>query len=83
MELFERGGRAPAYRDALALVDDERVAAFAEAGINGLPMPAIPEMSAVWTAWGDAVTLIMLEEVEAAEGFRNAAAQIRTLIAGE
>lgn len=83
MELFERGGRAPAYRDALALVDDERVAAFAEAGMNGLPMPAIPEMSAVWTAWGDAVTLIMLEEVEAAEGFRNAAAQIRTLIAGE
>lgn len=37
-------------------------------------MPAIPEMSAVWTAWGDAVTLIMQEQV--------AAEQIRNTIAG-
>ena len=83
LELFERGGRAPAHSGALALVDNERVTAFAEAGINGLPMPAIPEMSAVWTAWGDALTLIMLGEVEPEEAFTNAASQIRTLIAGE
>ncbi|MFW5745136.1 MAG: hypothetical protein ACOC2D_17825 [Spirochaetota bacterium] len=44
-------------------------------------MPAIPEMSAVWTAWGDAVTLIMQEQVGGEEAFENAAEQIRNTIA--
>ena len=84
LELFERGGRTPAHIDALALVaDDERIAAFAEAAGNGVSMPAIPEMSAVWSAWDDAITLIMQEQVDAEQAFTNAAAQIRTLIAGE
>ena len=84
LELFERGGRTPAHIDTLALVaDDERIAAFAEAAVNGVSMPAIPEMSAVWSAWGDAITLIMQGQVEAEEAFTNAASQIRTLIAGE
>jgi maltose-binding protein MalE len=63
-------------------VSDERVSAFGEAGREGLPMPAIPEMSAVWSAWGDAVTLIMQEQVTGEEAFTNAAEQIRNTIAG-
>lgn len=54
--------------------------AFGEAGIDGLPMPAIPEMSAVWASWGDAVTLVMQGQVSAEEAFSNAAQQIRDLI---
>ena len=81
-ELYELGGRPPAYVDALDQVEDEQLAAFGEAGLEGLPMPAIPEMSAVWTAWGDAVTLIMQEQVGGEEAFENAAEQVRNTIAG-
>ncbi len=81
-EIYELGGRPPAYIDALAEVEDEQLAAFGDAGLEGLPMPAIPEMSAVWTAWGDAVTLIMQEQVGAEDAFTNAAQQIRNTIAG-
>ncbi|MEZ4638140.1 MAG: maltose ABC transporter substrate-binding protein [Caldilineaceae bacterium] len=41
-----------AVRDAISDADQ---LAFAEAGANGLPMPAIPAMSAVWSAWGSAM----------------------------
>ncbi len=61
--------------------DDPDILAFAQAGANGLPMPAIPEMSAVWTAWGDAVVLVTQGTVTAEEAFTTAAEQIRTLIA--
>lgn len=81
-ELFERGGRPPAYVPALERVEDARLAAFGAAGVDGLPMPAIPEMSAVWGAWGDAVTLIMQEQVTGSEAFETAAEQIRSTIAG-
>lgn len=81
-EMYELDGRAPAHVEALGMVDDPRVAAFGEAGIDGLPMPAIPEMSAVWTAWGDAVTLIMQEQSGGEEAFENAAQQVRDTIAG-
>ncbi len=81
-EMYERDGRAPAHKAALARVSDERISAFGEAGREGLPMPAIPEMSAVWSAWGDAVTLIMQEQVTGEEAFTNAAEQIRNTIAG-
>ncbi|MFW5717581.1 MAG: sugar ABC transporter substrate-binding protein, partial [Spirochaetota bacterium] len=82
-EIFELGGRTPAHLGALELVTDERLVAFGEVGLEGRPMPAIPEMNAVWDAWGDAVTLIMQEQVGGEEAFENAADQIRTTIAGE
>lgn len=81
--IYEADGRAPAHVEALGMVEDETVAAFGAAGVAGLPMPAIPEMSAVWTAWGDAVTLIMQEQVGGSEAFSTAAEQIRATIAGE
>lgn len=79
---YEADGRAPAHVGALSMVDDPAVAAFGEVGVDGLPMPAIPEMSAVWTAWGDALTLIMQEQIGGEEAFTNAAEQIRNAIAG-
>ncbi len=82
LTLYEKGGRPPAYIDALNMVDDPALAAFGEAGKDGLPMPAIPEMSAVWAAWEDAIKLIMLKELTAEEAFTNAAKQIRQAIAG-
>ena len=52
------------------------------AGENGLPMPAIPEMSVVWSAWGDAIVLISQQREAPDVAFKNAAEQIRAAIAG-
>jgi maltose-binding protein MalE len=57
--LYEAGNRAPALIAAQEMVDDPYLAALAVAGEVGQAMPAIPAMSAVWTAWGDAITLAM------------------------
>jgi maltose/maltodextrin transport system substrate-binding protein/arabinogalactan oligomer/maltooligosaccharide transport system substrate-binding protein len=84
LSLYEEGNRAPALLSALEQVDDPYLAALAEAGAVGLPMPAISEMSAVWTAWGDAVTLAMQDTAQSpAELFTTAADTIRSTIAGE
>jgi maltose-binding protein MalE len=48
-----------------------------------LPMPAIPEMSAVWTSWGNAEQLIAQQSEAPDTAFKTAAEQIRTAIAGQ
>ncbi len=78
--LYEIGRRPVAYRAVFDAIDDEDFAAFAAAGENGLPMPAIPAMGAVWTAWGNAKQLVITQELEPAEAFDDAAEQIRTTI---
>lgn len=81
--LFEAGGRPPAHLAAFDEVaaDDPNIAGFGEAGANGYPMPAIPEMGSVWQAWTDAYQIIFTGG-DAEQAFTDAASQIRTLIAG-
>ncbi len=81
--LFEAGGRPPAHTAAFneAAAADPDIDGFGQAGINGQPMPAIPEMGSVWSAWTDAYALILSGESSGEEAFTNAAEQIRTLIA--
>ncbi len=74
--------RTPAYLPVLNALEDENVVAFGAAGENALPMPAIPEMSAVWDAWGNAVVLISQGGDTAVNAFTNAQEQILTAIAG-
>lgn len=54
LDLFEAGGRPPALLAAFeaAAADNPDVGAFGEVGLTGVPMPAIPEMGAVWNYWG-------------------------------
>lgn len=59
LALYEAGQRLPALLSAQEQIEDPYLSALAEAGAVGSPMPGIPAMSAVWTAWGDAVTLAM------------------------
>lgn len=80
MELLGRD-RPSAFLPALEMASDPDFPAFDAAGAEALAMPAIPEMSSVWTAWGDALTLINQGSSTAGEAFENAAEQIRTLIA--
>lgn len=80
-KLQDAGGRASAFLPVVEKTTDPDLAAFAAAGKNGVPMPAIPEMSSVWTSWGDAITLIFQQQSAPDEAFKNAAEQIRTSIA--
>ena len=81
--IYDADPRPSAYiavRDAIA---DEDQLAFAAAGAEGLPMPAIPAMSAVWSAWGSAMELIITGAEEPESAITNAAEQIREAIAGQ
>uniref|UniRef100_A0A7C1JLS4 Maltose ABC transporter substrate-binding protein n=1 Tax=Caldilinea aerophila TaxID=133453 RepID=A0A7C1JLS4_9CHLR len=80
--IFDADPRPSAFLPVREKITDPDLAAFAAAGENGLPMPAIPEMSAVWSAWGDAIVLISQQREAPDVAFKNAAAQIRAAIAG-
>lgn len=79
-QLYEAGGRPPAFTPALERVEDEDLLAFAEVGADARPMPAIPEMSAVWSAWGGAQELIIGGDLEPEEAMTDAAQQVRDAI---
>jgi len=78
--LYEAQGRLSAYMPIRETTDDPDLAAFAVAGENGQPMPAIPEMSSVWEAWTNAQELIITGEQTSEEAMTTAADQIRTTI---
>ena len=79
--LYEAGNRPPALISAFEEVaDDPNIEAFGEAGIDGVPMPAIAEMGSVWEAWTNAYELIYEGEMEPDAAFQDAADQIRALI---
>ena len=81
LALYEVGARPPALLSAFeAVSDDPVIQGFGEAGIDGVPMPAIPEMGSVWEAWINAYELIYEGELEPDEAFEQAADQIRGLI---
>ncbi|MGP5073036.1 sugar ABC transporter substrate-binding protein [Arthrobacter rhombi] len=51
--LFKVGGRPPALTASFdKAASDPVVKAFGEIGANGVPMPAVPAMDAVWADWG-------------------------------
>ncbi|MEZ4556619.1 MAG: maltose ABC transporter substrate-binding protein [Caldilineaceae bacterium] len=78
--IFDADPRPSAFLPVRDAIEDADIAAFAEAGANGLAMPAIPEMSAVWDAWGNAITLITQQREAPDAAMQNAAEQIRTAI---
>ena len=67
--LFDADPRPSAFLSVREMIDDEIIAGFVSAGSEGLAMPAIPEMASVWSAWGDALTLIRTEQAGASEAF--------------
>jgi arabinogalactan oligomer/maltooligosaccharide transport system substrate-binding protein len=79
--IFESGNRPSAYVAVRDGVEDEILNGFAAAGADGLAMPAIPAMGAVWTYWGNSVALVVQGETDAATSFSDAAESIRSEIA--
>lgn len=80
VQLQEVGTRPSAFIPANEASTDPDFPAFAHAGANGLPMPAIPAMGSVWGAWGSAIDLALNGDDTAQEAFTTAADEIRTAI---
>jgi arabinogalactan oligomer / maltooligosaccharide transport system substrate-binding protein len=79
--IYEAGLRSPAWMPSREDIDDEDIIAFGESASMGQPMPAIPEMSAVWEAVNDAITLIFQQQQDPEAAFNDAAQAIRDRIA--
>ncbi|MDO5677616.1 MAG: maltose ABC transporter substrate-binding protein, partial [Propionibacteriaceae bacterium] len=69
-KLYEMGGRLPALTESADAVSDELLAGFGEAGAQGQPMPAIPEMGAVWQFWGGAEVSIINGQAAPADAWK-------------
>lgn len=80
--LYETGLRPSAFKSVLATTDDPDLAAMGQAGIDAIPMPNIPEMGSVWSAADNGITLAATGEQTSEAAMKDAATQIRTLIAG-
>lgn len=82
MSLFEVGGRPPALLAAYetAAAEDPDVEAFGKIGQTGAPMPAIPEMGAVWSDWGNAELQLIKGEGEPQQVWETAATNIQSKI---
>ncbi|MEE2522367.1 maltose ABC transporter substrate-binding protein [Pseudarthrobacter sp. J75] len=81
--MYTAGGRPPALKASFdKAASDPVVAAFGKIGATGVPMPAIPEMSAVWADWGATELSIIKGEVDPAEAWTKMAASIKTKIGG-
>lgn len=72
--IFDQGGRPSAFVD-VDTSTDPAIAGFTAAGSNAIPMPAIPEMNAVWASSDAALNLISQGE-DPVESMTNAVTQI-------
>lgn len=72
---------SPAWLPVRAKVTDPDIAVFAASASEGDPMPAIPQMSAVWEAWSKAITLIFQQQADPEQAMKDAAKTIRDKIA--
>lgn len=84
MALYEAGGRPPALTSAYdkAAAENPDVAALGKIGMDGVPMPSIPQMGSVWADWGGAEIQIIKGEGDPTEIWTTAANNIQAKIAG-
>lgn len=78
--LYDAVPAAPAWLPLREKMTDPDLVTFAQSAADGDPMPAIPQMSAVWEAWGKAITLIFQQQQDAKQAIQDAAATIRQKI---
>jgi len=80
--LFESGGVLPALTSAAeAVSSDPLLAGFRAAGMDAVPMPAIPEMGKVWEFWGIAEAAILNGD-EPVSTWQKLTADVQTAITG-
>jgi maltose-binding protein MalE len=79
--LFDADPRPSTWGPVADATEDTDVQAFITSAGNGDPLPAIPEMSAVWTDWTDALDLIFTGAQDSDSALTDAAESIRATIA--
>lgn len=72
-QIFEAGSRPSAFLPVRETTDSETLEAFGMAGMTGVPQPAIPQMSAVFTIWGNAIEQVVQGRADAETAFNDAA----------
>ncbi|KAA1423683.1 maltose ABC transporter substrate-binding protein [Mumia zhuanghuii] len=81
--LFKTGGRPPALKASFEkAASDPIVAAFGEIGKTGAPMPAIPQMDAVWADWGATELDIIKGKVDPATAWPKMVQSVQSKVAG-
>ena len=81
-EIYKTGLRPSALKSVLATMDDPDLVAMGVAGVNAMPMPNIPQMGSVWTAWNNGIALATAGTQAPEASMKDAANQVRALIAG-
>ena len=80
--LYETGLRPSAYTSVLETTADADLKAMGEAGTNAIPMPNLPQLGSVWSAWNNGITLAITGQLTPEESMTDAASQITALIQG-
>lgn len=83
-QLYKVGGRPPALTSAYDKVSktDADIKSFGDIGLNGVPMPAIPEMGSVWADWGAAELQLTKGNGDPATVWNKAVANVQAKIKG-
>lgn len=81
-QIYDTGLRPSAFKSVLATTADPDLKAMGEAGANAIPMPNIPEMGSVWSAWNNGIALALTGDLTPDESMKDAAEQVRALILG-
>jgi len=79
-QIYDTDPRIPAWKPVQEKVTDPDIQAFAQSASVGMPMPAIPQMSAVWTDWTKAIDLVFQQQQEPEAAITDAATAIRDKI---
>jgi maltose-binding protein MalE len=74
--IFDAEPRPSAWASVFNSASDPDTAGFNAAGVNAVPMPAIPAMGYVWDAWVNAGSLVVSGELTPAEALQQAVDQI-------
>lgn len=80
-KLFELDRRPPAYKPVAEIVaEDPDIAGVLASAADGVPMPSIPEMAAVWQSWSDSLDVILNQKDEIKPAMDNAVELIEKTI---
>jgi arabinogalactan oligomer/maltooligosaccharide transport system substrate-binding protein len=83
-KLYAVGDRAPALTSAFKKISasNSDVQAFGKVGLNGVPMPSIPQMGSVWADWGAAELALIKGQGDPATVWNTAVTNIQAKIKG-
>jgi maltose-binding protein MalE len=80
-QIYETGLRPSAFKSVLATTADPDLLAMGQIS-NAIPMPNIPEMGSVWSAWNNGIALATAGTQTPEAAMTDAANQVRDLIQG-